>query len=178
MSCPLSGKSRAQKRVHEATRTNVGSMKQSHLVLLSVTLVLSVVISRFALGQTSFGPDKMKIVLYGAAYYPEYMPYERLEKDVQLMEQAGITVARMGESSWGLWEPQDGHFEFAWMDRVIDRMHKAGIQVILGTPTYSVPRLDVQGTSRNLHHALQRANDYVRTPPEHRLNESGISPVL
>jgi beta-galactosidase len=114
-------------------------MKQSHLVLLSVTLVLTVVISRFALGQTSFGPDKMKIVLYGAAYYPEYMPYERLEKDVQLMEQAGITVARMGESSWGLWEPQDGHFEFAWMDRVIDRMHKAGIQVILGTPTYSVP---------------------------------------
>ena len=89
----------------------------------------------------------MKIVLYGAAYYPEYMPYERLEKDVQLMQQAGITVVRMGESSWGLWEPQDGHFEFAWMDRVIDRMHKAGIQ---GHPRHAYllgPRLDVQGTS-------------------------------
>ncbi len=81
----------------------------------------------------------MKMVLYGAAYYPEYMPYERLEKDVQLMQQVHITVVRMGESSWGLWEPQDGHFEFAWMDRVVERMHKAGIQVILGTPTYSVP---------------------------------------
>ena len=81
----------------------------------------------------------MDTVLYGAAYYPEYMPYERLEQDVQLMQQAGISVVRMGESSWGLWEPQDGHFEFAWMDRVIDRMQKAGIKVILGTPTYSVP---------------------------------------
>jgi beta-galactosidase len=81
----------------------------------------------------------MDTVLYGAAYYPEYMPYERLEQDVQLMQQAGISVVRMGESSWGLWEPQDGHFEYAWMDRVIDRLQKAGIKVILGTPTYSIP---------------------------------------
>jgi beta-galactosidase len=81
----------------------------------------------------------MDTVLYGAAYYTEYMPYDRLEQDVQLMQQAGISVVRMGESSWGLWEPQDGRFEYAWMDRVIDRMQKAGIKVILGTPTYSIP---------------------------------------
>ena len=81
----------------------------------------------------------METVLYGAAYYTEYMPYDRLDQDVQLMQQAGINVVRMGESSWGLWEPQDGRFEYAWMDRVIDRMQKAGIKVILGTPTYSVP---------------------------------------
>ena len=81
----------------------------------------------------------METVLYGAAYYTEYMPYDRLDQDVQLMQQAGINVVRMGESSWGLWEPQDGRFEYAWMDRVIDRMQRAGIKVILGTPTYSVP---------------------------------------
>jgi beta-galactosidase len=81
----------------------------------------------------------MDNILYGAAYYEEYMPYDRLEQDVELMQQAGISVVRMGESSWGLWEPQDGHFEFAWMDRVVDRMKQAGIKVILGTPTYSVP---------------------------------------
>ena len=87
----------------------------------------------------TFAPEKMDNVLYGAAYYTEYMPYERLDKDVQLMQQAGISVVRVGESSWGLWEPENGRFEFAWMDRVIDRMQKAGIKVILGTPTYSVP---------------------------------------
>lgn len=81
----------------------------------------------------------MDTVLYGAAYYTEYMPYDRLDQDVQLMQQAGISVVRMGESSWGLWEPQDGRFEYAWMDRVVDRMQKAGIKVILGTPTYSIP---------------------------------------
>ena len=78
-------------------------------------------------------------VLYGAAYYHEYMPYERLDKDVALMKDAGITVVRMGESTWSLWEPEDGKFEYAWMDRVVDAMGKAGIKVIMGTPTYSIP---------------------------------------
>ncbi len=78
-------------------------------------------------------------VLYGAAYYHEYMPYERLDKDVALMKEAGLSVVRMGESTWSLWEPQDGKFEYAWMDRVVDAMQKAGIKVILGTPTYSIP---------------------------------------
>ncbi len=82
-------------------------------------------------------------VLYGAAYYNEYMPADlqpgRLEKDVKLMQGADITVVRMGESTWSLWEPEDGHFEYAWMDRVVDAMGKAGIKVIMGTPTYSMP---------------------------------------
>src|SRR5579862_8560075 len=78
-------------------------------------------------------------MLYGAAYYHEYQPYERLVEDIQLMQQAGLTVVRLGESTWASWEPQDGVFEFAWMDRVIDALHKAEIKVILGTPTYAIP---------------------------------------
>jgi len=86
-----------------------------------------------------FRPDRMDTILYGVAYYPEYLPYDRLDQDVQLMQKAGINVVRIGESSWGLWEPQDGKFEYAWMDRVVARLHAAGIHIILGTPTYSVP---------------------------------------
>ena len=81
----------------------------------------------------------MENVLYGAAYYHEYMPYERLSQDVALMQQAGITVVRMGESTWSLWEPADGQFEYAWMDRVVAAMEQAGIKVVMGTPTYSIP---------------------------------------
>ncbi|MCM3870057.1 MAG: beta-galactosidase, partial [Pyrinomonadaceae bacterium] len=84
-------------------------------------------------------PPRMDTILYGVSYYHEYMPVERLETDVQMMKEAGINVVRMGESSWGLWEPQDGRFDFSWMDRIVDRMHQAGIKVIMGTPTYSVP---------------------------------------
>jgi beta-galactosidase len=86
-----------------------------------------------------FSQAKFPNILYGAAYYHEYMPYERLEKDIQLMKDAGISVVRVGESTWSLFEPQEGKFEFAWMDRIMDAMQKAGIKVILGTPTYSIP---------------------------------------
>jgi beta-galactosidase len=78
-------------------------------------------------------------VYYGAAYYHEYMPEERLEKDVELMKKAGVTVVRIGESTWSSWEPRDGQFEYGYIDRVVEAMHKAGIKVILGTPTYSIP---------------------------------------
>jgi beta-galactosidase len=86
-----------------------------------------------------FRPDQMDTILYGAAYYPEYMPYERTDEDIALMKKAGINVVRIGESTWGLWEPEDGHFEYAWMDRVVEKLRAAGIRVILGTPTYSIP---------------------------------------
>jgi beta-galactosidase len=106
-----------------------------------LTLALSLLASIPVLSQSreAFRPDRMDTVLYGVAYYPEYMPYERTDQDIALMQKAGITVVRIGESSWGLWEPEDGEFEFAWMDRVVEKLRAAGIRVILGTPTYSIP---------------------------------------
>src|SRR5437016_5223841 len=92
-----------------------------------------------AQSKPAFAPDKMETILYGVAYYPEYMPYDRLDRDVELMQKAGITVVRVGESTWSTWEPHDGDLQFAWMQRVLDRLHAAGIKAILGTPTYSIP---------------------------------------
>ena len=40
-------------------------------------------------------------ILYGAAYYEEYAPYDRLDADVEMMKSAGINVVRIGESTWG-----------------------------------------------------------------------------
>ncbi|HEX8021054.1 beta-galactosidase [Mucilaginibacter sp.] len=82
---------------------------------------------------------KLNNVLYGAAYYQEYMPEERLQEDLKLMDASGMSVVRLGESSWSLFEPREGEFDFAWMDKIIDGLQKNGIKVILGTPTYSIP---------------------------------------
>ncbi|WP_160720454.1 beta-galactosidase [Bacillus sp. USDA818B3_A] len=81
----------------------------------------------------------MKELLYGVAYYDEYMPYDRLETDIKMMKEAGINVVRIAESTWSTHEPQNGIFDFTSVDRVLDAMHKAGIKVIVGTPTYAVP---------------------------------------
>lgn len=81
----------------------------------------------------------MKELLYGVAYYDEYMPYDRLEKDVEMMKKAGINVVRIAESTWSTCEPQPGVFDFSHVERVIDAMEIAGIHVIIGTPTYAIP---------------------------------------
>lgn len=81
----------------------------------------------------------MKELLYGAAYYDEYMPCERLAEDVKLMKKAGINTVRIAESTWSTCEPQEGVFDFSHVERVMDAMEEAGIHVIIGTPTYAIP---------------------------------------
>ncbi len=115
-------------------------LKRISNVLIVIGFTASVGLSQTA--ENAPG-TKLPSVLYGAAYYNEYMPADlqpgRLEKDVALMQEAGLSVVRMGESTWSLWEPKDGTFEYAWMDRVVNAMGRAGIKVIMGTPTYSMP---------------------------------------
>jgi len=78
-------------------------------------------------------------VLFGAAYYHEYQPTERLKTDLDLMAEARFTVIRVGESVWSTWEPENGRFNLDWLQPVLDGAHERGIAVILGTPTYAVP---------------------------------------
>jgi beta-galactosidase len=81
-------------------------------------------------------PDR---VLFGAAYYHEYQPYERLKTDLDLMVDARFSVIRVGESVWSTWEPENGRFDLEWLQPVLDGAHERGISVVLGTPTYAVP---------------------------------------
>ena len=61
----------------------------------------------------------MKKLLYGAAYYDEYMPYDRLQQDVAMMKKAGINTVRIAESTWSTCEPQEGVFDFSHVERVM-----------------------------------------------------------
>lgn len=75
----------------------------------------------------------------GTAYYPEHWQEERWEKDVQLMRDAGIQVVRLAELAWAYLEPEDGVFDFSWLDRFIALAYKNGIETVLGTPTEITP---------------------------------------
>ncbi len=90
-------------------------------------------------GASSAQATRTDRLLFGVAYYDEYMPYERLAQDVRMMKEAGINVVRIAESTWSTVEPQDGVFDFTHIDRVLDAMHRESISVIVGTPTYAVP---------------------------------------
>ena len=76
---------------------------------------------------------------FGAAYYSEYLPYDRVEKDMEMMEKAGMNVIRIAESTWSTLEPQEGVYDFTHIDRMLNAAACHHISVIIGTPTYAVP---------------------------------------
>ncbi len=88
-------------------------------------------------------------MFFGVDYHPEHWvfpyagsaedPEARWSRDVELMLAAGVNAVRMGEFAWGLYEPEEGRFDFDWMRRAMDLMHRNGIQVVLGTPTAAPP---------------------------------------
>lgn len=106
-------------------------------ICVTVSVILLLVHSN--LDAQSFTPSKMDKLLYGVAYYYEYMPYERLEEDARMMKECGINVVRICESTWAYMEPQEGVFNLDYVGRVLDVMHQNGIKVIVGTPTYAIP---------------------------------------
>ncbi len=55
------------------------------------------------------------------------------------MRAARVNTATVGVFSWSLLEPEEGRFEFGWLDETLDRLHANGVRVILATPTASPP---------------------------------------
>jgi len=75
----------------------------------------------------------------GAAWYPEQWPGAAWDADLTLMSEARLRVVRMGEFAWARMEPEDGKFDFAWLDRAIAAAARHGLKVVLGTPTAAPP---------------------------------------
>jgi len=68
----------------------------------------------------------------GANYHPhDDKNPEKIQRDIQLMKEAGLNVVRMGHLAWDSYEPSEGKFDFDWFDKVMDMMNEAGIKVIL-----------------------------------------------
>jgi len=76
---------------------------------------------------------------FGVDYYPEHWPEERWPVDAQMMADAGMNIVRLAEFAWSRLEPDNGEFEFEWLERAIGILANKGIKVILGTPTASPP---------------------------------------
>ena len=55
------------------------------------------------------------------------------------MREAGVNLVSVGIFSWALLEPEEGVYEFGWLDRVLDLLHADGIRVDLANATASPP---------------------------------------
>ena len=78
-------------------------------------------------------------IWYGGDYNPDQWPEEVWDEDVALMQQAGVNLVSVAIFSWAKLEPEEGVYDFDWLDRVIDKLGKAGIAVDLASGTASPP---------------------------------------
>ena len=76
----------------------------------------------------------------GTCYYPEHWPREMWEKDALRMVELGLSWVRIGEFCWSRIEPQEGSFDFEWLDAVVEVLRRHNLDIIMGTPTATPPR--------------------------------------
>ncbi len=80
-------------------------------------------------------------LLFGGDYNPEQWKHVpgALDEDMRLMRLAHVNAVAIGIFSWAELEPEEGRFEFAWMDDVFDRLEQTGVSAILATPSGAKP---------------------------------------
>ena len=76
---------------------------------------------------------------FGGDYNPEQWDEPVWKEDDELMRAAGVNLATVGVFSWALLEPEEGRYDFDWLDAHLDRLHANGVAVDLATPTASPP---------------------------------------
>lgn len=85
---------------------------------------------------------KTKKLLHGGDYNPEQW-LDRpgiLEKDLDMLTEAGCNVVTLGVFSWSTLEPEEGRFCFDWLENIINKLYERGISVILATPSGARPK--------------------------------------
>lgn len=76
----------------------------------------------------------------GVDYYPEHWDASMWEQDADDMKEVGVRLVRLAEFAWGVLEPEEGVYDFSWLDQAIEVFAKRDIQVFLCTPTCTPPQ--------------------------------------
>jgi beta-galactosidase len=83
--------------------------------------------------------DKKDLMSIGVYYYPEQWPREQWERDLQNIKKHGFEFTHFAEFAWTFMEPEEGIYDFKWLDDALVIAEKAGLKVILCTPTPTPP---------------------------------------
>lgn len=78
-------------------------------------------------------------LLYGGDYDPKQWPEEVWLEDVRLMREAEVNLVSLGIFSWARLEPRPGHYEFSWLDHILDLLRDHGVAVNPATATATPP---------------------------------------
>ena len=124
-----------------------------------------------------FAPATPKFphMLHGGDYNPEQWldQPEVLEEDIRLFRKAHINCVSLGIFSWAKLEPEEGVYDFGWLDEIIDRLYANGIYTVLATPSGARP----QWLTQKYPEVLRVRPDGLRNFYGHRQNHCYTSPL-
>lgn len=109
------------------------------------------------------------LMTIGVYYYPEAWPESQWARDFANMRKLGLEFVHMGEFAWGLYEPQEGKYTLDWLDRAVSLAAKAGLKVVLCTPSAAPPVwlaenhpeiLMVDATGRRMQHGTREQGNW------------------
>lgn len=107
---------------------------------ISVVFIASLLFIPFVNAQDAnpFFPQE-DLMPIGAYYYPEHWKPEQWERDIKRMSELGFRFTHFAEFAWAKLEPEEGKFQFDWLDKNIELAHKNGLKVIMCTPSPTPP---------------------------------------
>ncbi len=79
------------------------------------------------------------LVKTGIYYYPEQWEKNQWERDIRNIKSMGFEFIHIAEFAWAMLEPEEGKYDFRWLDEVVSLAQKHGLQVIMCTPTAAPP---------------------------------------
>lgn len=85
-----------------------------------------------------FFPEK-DLVTTGIYYYPEHWDEAQWERDIKKISEMGFEFVHLAEFAWFKMEPEEGRFDFTWLDRVVGLCTKYHLKVLLCTPSATTP---------------------------------------
>ncbi len=106
---------------------------------LWISVFLFLLFSAPFFGQSLKIIDDRNLMEIGSYYYPEQWPESEWERDIKNMSDLGFEFTHYGEFAWSSMEPEEGRFDFEWLDRAIEIAAKNKLKVILCTPTPTPP---------------------------------------
>ena len=85
---------------------------------------------------------QMPHMLHGGDYNPDqWIKWKDTiwKEDMRLAKEAGVNALSVGIFSWSMLEPEEGVYEFEWLDEVMDMLAENGLVAVLATPSGARP---------------------------------------
>lgn len=111
-------------------------MKRYAIPILFASLIFAA--TARSQGIDRFFPEK-DLVTTGIYYYPEHWREDQWERDIARIAGMGFTFVHLAEFAWFKMEPEEGTFDFTWLDKVIGLCAKYKVKVLMCTPSATTP---------------------------------------